>query len=185
VHDTKVRSGSTRSPLFGEPASGGALDRDDRGAALVRLAGELNLATAPRLAQVLCEATRRARLIVVDLRGLTRVDTAGVGAILDASRSARRDRRRLVLVRGLSQVERLLALSGASDGVEIVDLAAGEPTINALLQFAHYDSADTRQQVNAPWRISTFGVGQIGRGVDALIERVARHDFIDGRDSRI
>jgi len=46
----------------------------------------------------------------------------GVGAIADASRSARRDGRRLVLVRGLSQVERLLALTGALDAVEIVDL---------------------------------------------------------------
>lgn len=182
MHDAHVGSGSIVSPLrAAEPAFGCTLGDGGRGAAWVRVAGELDRATAPQLAQMLGQATRHARIVVVDLRGLTRVDSSGVSAIVDASRSARRDHRRLVLVRGPSQVERLLALTGALDAVEIVDLAAGEPPILALLQIARKDRADTRQRPRAPRRVaSLLGPGQITRGVDALIARGIRHDFIDG-----
>lgn len=158
-----------------------ALGDDGRGAAWVRVSGELDGVTAPRLAQTLGQAARCARLVVVDLRGLTRVDVSGVGAIADASRGARRDGRRLVLVRGLSQGERLLALTGALDAVEIIELAAGAPTILALLQIARKDRAESRQRTRVPRRVSTLlRPGQINRGVGALIARGIRHDFIDG-----
>jgi anti-anti-sigma factor len=179
---TQFSSDSIASP---RPAAGSpfgcTLGDGGRGAAWVRVGGQLNRATAPQLTEVLTEATRRARIVVVDLRGLTRVDSSGVGAIADASRSARRDGRRLVVVRGLSQVERLLALIGATDAVEIVDLDPAEPPILALLQIARKDGAPTRQRARTRRSVSTFlGAGQINRGVDALIARGIRHDFIDG-----
>jgi anti-anti-sigma factor len=179
---TKDLSDSSPQPArVVEPAFGCTLGDGGRGAALVRVAGELDVATAPRLTRMLGQATRRARIVVVDLRGLTRVDSSGVAVLVDASRSARRDGRRLVLIRGLSQVERLLALSGASDAVEIVDLAAGEPTIQALVQIARTELAGTRRREGAPRRVATLlGAGQITRGVDALIARSTQHDFIDG-----
>jgi anti-sigma B factor antagonist len=124
-----------------EPAFACTLRDDGFGATWVCVAGELDHATAPRLASMLAKATRLARIVVVDLRELTRVDSTGVGAIVDASYSARRDGRRLVIVRGLPRVERLLALIGASHVVEIVELAAGEPLALALLQIARNDRA--------------------------------------------
>lgn len=165
----------------GEAAFDCTLDDGGRGAALVRVAGELDRATAPFVARTLREATRRARVVVVDLRGLTRVDTSGVGAIVDASHSARRDGRRMVVVRGRFQVERLLALSGASNAVEIIDLAPGEPTINALLQIARIDRINASQQPRAPRRLATLlSTSQVVRSVDALIARSTQHDWIDG-----
>ena len=137
-----------------EPAFGCTLGDGGRGASWVRITGELDLSTAPRLAQMLGQAMRRARIVVVDLRGLTRVDTAGVGAIADASYTARRDGRRLVLVRGPSQVERLLALTGALDVVEIVELNAGEPAVLALLQIARRERADPCRELRAPRRVA-------------------------------
>jgi anti-anti-sigma factor len=178
---TLIVSDSTAPPQSGESAFGCTLDGGGRGAALVRVAGELDLTTAPRLERMLAEARRRARLVVVDLRGLTRVDISGVDAIVDASRSARRDGRRLVLVRGLLQVERLLALNGTSNAVEIVDLTAGEPTINALLHIARKDRVDTRRRARAPRRVATLlGASHVTRGIDALIGGGTRTDVIDG-----
>jgi len=137
--------------------------------------------TAPRLAQMLSQATRRAPVVVVDVRGLTRVDSLGVDAIADAGRAARRVGRRVILVRGLSEVERLPALSAALGAVEIVELAAGEPPVLALLQVARRDHAAARQPLREPRRVATLlGAGQINRGIDALIGRGIRQDFIDG-----
>jgi anti-anti-sigma factor len=166
-------SDSTNPARADEPTVGCAFGDGGRGAALVSLTGGLDRVTAPRLAQTLRQATQRARMIVIDLRGLTRVDISGVRAILDASRSARRDGRRLVLVRGLWRFERLLALSGALDDVEIVDLAAGEPTVQALVQIALADRAEARQPARVPRHVGTvLGFSQIARGIRPnLIDR--------------
>ncbi|MGD0981268.1 MAG: STAS domain-containing protein [Solirubrobacteraceae bacterium] len=146
---TPVRS---RSPEDGEPAFGATLG-SVRGAAWVCVAGELNLVTAPRLEQTVRRASGRARLVVVDLRGLTRVDAVGVGALVSATRTARREGRRLVLVRGFPQVDRLLALTGAASAVETIDLATGEPTVLALLHIARRDRASSRARARAPRRV--------------------------------
>jgi anti-anti-sigma factor len=157
------------------------LDDGDTGGSLVRVTGELNRITAPRLAQMLGAATRRARTVVVDLRGLTRVDSTGVDAIAHASHAARRAGRRLVLVRGLSQVERLLALAGALDAVEIVDLAAGEPAVLALLQIARNDRTNTAQRAQATRRVAALlRTRQVTHRIDTLITRGVQHDFING-----
>jgi len=146
----------------------------DRGrkAAWVHVAGELDLAAAPLLERTLHQASKRARLVVLDLRDLTRADSSGVGVIVEASASARRSGRRLTLVRGLSQVDRLLALTGASNAVEIVDLAAGEPAIQALLHIARKDRADARARRRGARGVVTFlSANQLTRGVDALAAR--------------
>lgn len=143
----------TQVPVAGA-AFGCTLSDDGFCVTWVRAAGELDHATAPQFASMLSEATGLARIVLVDLRGLTRVDSSGVGAIVDASRGARRDAKRLILIRGLPRVERLLALTGASDAVEIVDLAAGEPPLLALLQIARNDLADTPKRANVSQRLS-------------------------------
>lgn len=185
----QVGSDSLSNPLAAaEPAFGCTLGHGGHGMAWVRLTGTLERATAPQFAQVLGQVTRRARIVVVDIRDLARVDNSGVGAIVDASRSARSDGRRLVLVRGLREVERLLALVGALDAVEIVDLPADAPPILALLQIARKDRADSAQRPREPRRIATLlgakqitrGVDEITRGVDALIARGTQHNLIDG-----
>lgn len=109
--------------------------------AWVRVTGELDIATAPELKQTLGHAGDRARRVVLDLRELTFMDAGGVHVIVDANARARRAGRRLVVVRGPYQVDRVLALTGARDRLEIVDLNPMEPPVQALVQLARRDRA--------------------------------------------
>ena len=92
----------------------------------VHVAGELDLAAAPRLAQTLEEALAHARLVVLDLRELTFMDSAALHAIVQANVRARHDGRRLMVVRGGRQVQRLFALTGIGHALEILDMDPGE-----------------------------------------------------------
>ena len=102
----------------------GALD-----AAWVHVSGALDIATAPRLEQTLRATT--ARLVVLDLRDLVFMDCAGVHVIVDASNRARRLGRRLLLVRGPANVDRVFALTGHGHDVEIGDLGPHESALGS------------------------------------------------------
>jgi anti-anti-sigma factor len=112
------------------------VDADGDGREWVRVAGELDIATAPWLEQVLLHVERRARLVVVDLHELTFMDSSGVHVIVDAAIRARRSNRRLKLVGGCSQVTRMLALSEASDVLEIVEPDTLRAPVHGLSRLA-------------------------------------------------
>ena len=107
-----------------------------RDAAWVHVGGELDLATAPQLTQPLRLPELQARLVVLDLRELTFIDSSGLHAIIDADRRIRRAGRRLVVLRGPANVDRLFTLTGSSDRLEIGDLDPGEPAVQVLMQLA-------------------------------------------------
>jgi anti-anti-sigma factor len=86
------------------------------------LGGELDIATAPQLERTLDLPQLLARIVVLDLRELTFIDSCGVHAIVAASNRARRAGRRLVLLRGPPAVDRMLTPTGYSDQLEIGDL---------------------------------------------------------------
>jgi anti-sigma B factor antagonist len=100
--------------------------------AWVHVAGELDIATAPRLEQTLRDAQGPARLVVLDLRELTFIDIRGIRAIIDAGIRARQAGRRLVLVRVPQIVDRMLTLTGSSDQVEISDIDPVAPPVHTL-----------------------------------------------------
>jgi anti-sigma B factor antagonist len=110
-------------------STGGGLD-----AAWVHVAGALDIATSPQLDRALREES--ARLVVLDLRDLAFIDSAGVHTILEASAVARRDGRRLILLRGTPNVDRLFALTGSDAEVEIGDLDLLDPPEQPLRLFA-------------------------------------------------
>jgi anti-sigma B factor antagonist len=85
-------------------------------AAWVQVVGELDIETTPQLARTLSEP--RAQLIVLDLRELAFMDSSGVHAIVNASVRARQLGRRLVLLRGPPDVDRIFGLTGSSRDVE-------------------------------------------------------------------
>ena len=58
--------------------------------------------------------------LVIDLRGLHVMDSAGLGRLLAARRRAARARRRLVVVRGGRVVDRVMVLAGLQDVFELV-----------------------------------------------------------------
>ena len=83
--------------------------------------GEVDVETVIELAWALEEALTQERLVILDLTGLTFLDTSGVHAIVDASRRAGRDDRRLIVLRGQGPVRAIFALTGTEDSVELVD----------------------------------------------------------------
>ena len=105
---------------------------DGMDAAWVHLAGELDVATAPELRRKLGEAESTARLVVLDMRELAFMDAAGVHAVVDASLRARQAGRRLLLLRGPANVDRVFGLTGTADAVEIGDLEPLEPVVREV-----------------------------------------------------
>jgi anti-sigma B factor antagonist len=111
------------------------------GVACMYLAAELDIASAPRFERDLRRAELQARLVVLDLRDLTFMDSFGLRLIAASNHRCRRMGRRLVLLRGPPQVQRLLAVTGAGEGLEVAELSDIEPTAQALLQIARADEA--------------------------------------------
>jgi anti-anti-sigma factor len=68
--------------------------------ATVALEGELDLETAPQFRERLAEAEDGARTVVIDLRGVTFMDSCGIGELVGANQRAHRAGRRLIVVKG-------------------------------------------------------------------------------------
>ena len=91
------------------------------GAVSIKLRGALDLAYAYRFDDELRHAERDASsCLVLDLRELDLVDSAGISRILAARRRARRSGRRFVLVRGSRAVQRFLQLAALTEHFEFV-----------------------------------------------------------------
>ena len=96
------------------------VDRLASGAAVVRLAGDFEHEYAYTLDVQLQKVEVETDTLVIDLRGLHFMDSAGLGRLLAARRRAARARRRLVIVRGGRVVDRVMMLAGLSDVFELV-----------------------------------------------------------------
>jgi len=126
--DSIARRAATLRPFVCSSTVGG-LD-----VAWVHVAGALDIATSPELDRALRESP--ARLVVLDLRDLAFMDGAGVHTILEATASARRDGRQLILLRGSPNVDHVFALTGIADDIEVGDLDLFEPPVQPLRLFA-------------------------------------------------
>lgn len=103
------------------------------GAAWLRAFGDLDLAGSPELELALRDATASARLVVLDLSELTFIDLVGMRTVVDASVRALCDGRRLILAFVPAHAQRLFALAGVSEAVEMIDLAEpGAPSSRRL-----------------------------------------------------
>jgi anti-sigma B factor antagonist len=89
---------------------------------VIALFGELDLATANGVEQELLrvEATD-AEAIVLDLAGLTFMDSTGARLVLQANARSRADSCRLTLLRGPRAVQRVFELSGLVDLLPFAD----------------------------------------------------------------
>ena len=123
-------------PSFGCSWTGGGPD-----GAWVHVVGELDIATTPQLERSLRDAQLEARLVVLDLRELAFMDCSGLHAIVNAGIRARQGARRLLVLRGPPNVDRVFTLAGCRDDVEINDLDPVDPPVQALLQLADKDLA--------------------------------------------
>ncbi|HUJ35402.1 MAG TPA: STAS domain-containing protein [Solirubrobacteraceae bacterium] len=90
--------------------------RDEAGGVVLALSGELDVVSAPELAQRLDEALAEADAHVkLDLAELAFVDSAGVSVLIKAKQDAESGGRTLVLARPTEQVRRVFALVGLAD----------------------------------------------------------------------
>jgi anti-anti-sigma factor len=87
----------------------------------VSLSGELDFARAYTFDEEMRRLeSQRPDRIVLDLRKLNFLDSAGLGRVLALQRRAKRDGRRLVVVRGCRAVERLFALAALDTRLDMV-----------------------------------------------------------------
>ena len=93
----------------------------------VALSGELDLEHAYTFDEELRRVEgARPSCVVLDLRGLSFLDSCGLARLLAARRRARREQRRLVLVRGGVAIQRLLAITAVSEHFETVSEVPSE-----------------------------------------------------------
>jgi anti-sigma B factor antagonist len=108
-----------------EPLAGGAVR--------VALRGELDLEHAYTFDEELRRVEReRPPCLVLDLRGLSFLDSSGLARLLAANRRARRDRRKLLLVRGGAAVTRLMAITAVGQHFETVSEIPAELRVAAV-----------------------------------------------------
>jgi anti-anti-sigma factor len=88
----------------------------------VVVAGELDMASAPQIEEELRSVEQQdPSVILLDLRELDFMDSSGLRAILTADARARDQGRRLVVIRGSENIQRLFAVTRLDERMEIVD----------------------------------------------------------------
>jgi anti-anti-sigma factor len=102
----------------GEPDSGDGglltvrVERARPGVSVVVLAGELDLSTIPSVENRLFDQLRTQSGVVVDLTGLSSIDSSGIGLLIQAFRSSGDEGKLPIVIAEGSQVERVFHLVG-------------------------------------------------------------------------
>jgi anti-anti-sigma factor len=99
------------------------VDTQDReGGVQLTLKGELDLSTIEKVEQELARVEAEGHeLIVLDLGGLTFLDSTGLRTIVTADQRARRTGRRIVVRRGPDTVHRVFTITRLDERLEMVD----------------------------------------------------------------
>ena len=89
-------------------------------AAVIVVSGELDIASAPELEQVLDQIQpEQTKLVIVDLRELEFMDSTGLSIIVRAHQRLAEEGCELTLVQGPPQVQRLLDLTGVAERLRL------------------------------------------------------------------
>jgi anti-sigma B factor antagonist len=92
------------------------------GVRLLRLTGELDMAGVDRFERsLISDQIPEATTLVIDLRGLTFIDSSGVRALIMADHRVRAEGGRFIVVRGQDPVNEVLEMTGVARRVEFVD----------------------------------------------------------------
>jgi anti-sigma B factor antagonist len=103
------------------------IDVSERGGMrLLRLTGELDMAGVDRFERlVTADHPSEAGMFVIDLRGLTFIDSSGLRALIMADQQVRAEGGRFVVVRGPQRVNEVLEMTGVARQIELVDEPPG------------------------------------------------------------
>jgi anti-anti-sigma factor len=93
----------------------------DGDSARVVFEGELDLAGVERARDAIARGEQAAGMLVLDLSGLTFMDSTGLEVVLRAARRARDSGRRLVVSRPSHYVRRLFEMTAIDQSLDIVD----------------------------------------------------------------
>ena len=105
---------------------------EDDGSVHIRLRGELDLNTAPRVEEELRDAEGRgATTIVLDLRELRFMDSTGLRLVIDADARARESGGRLLIVRGPDTVQRVFRVTRLEERLDMIDEPPRSPADGA------------------------------------------------------
>jgi anti-sigma B factor antagonist len=111
----------TTPPKFSVPQLSIECQRTDR-VQHVSVAGELDIATADRLRGELLDAGHNGTdMVVLDLRAVTFIDSAGLRAIIEAAEGLHRHECGLRLIRGTDEVQRVLSLRGVAERLSFIE----------------------------------------------------------------
>jgi anti-sigma B factor antagonist len=95
------------------------------GYAVITVAGEVDIATAPRLGQHLATLAGSGRPVIADLDQVSFIDAAGLRVLAAAARQAAAAGGRLHVVSGRYQVRRNFALTGLDRQIPLARTLAG------------------------------------------------------------
>ncbi len=97
------------------------LRKEGEDGVVATLSGELDLANAPLLAKAIeGEEILAAKTVVLDLQGLTFLDSTGLRVILSARELCWRRGQEFAVTPGSQQVQRLLSVTGVGDHLRTV-----------------------------------------------------------------
>jgi anti-sigma B factor antagonist len=88
------------------------------GTSVVTIAGELDLSTIPKMQGPLLEQIAQRPGVLVDLSGLSFIDSSGIGVLIQACRNANGTPMHVLIGPG-SQVERIFSITGVSAAMPI------------------------------------------------------------------
>jgi anti-sigma B factor antagonist len=96
--------------------------RSEDHATVISVSGELDLASSPALEEELERVSESdSEVVIVDLRELEFMDSTGLSILVRAHQKAEQQGRRLGLVNGSQQVQRLLTLTGVAERLTLAD----------------------------------------------------------------
>jgi anti-sigma B factor antagonist len=107
------RNGPTRVLEIAVSESGGVR--------LVRLRGELDMAGVDQFERLLTADQTPGATFVLDMRGLTFIDSSGLRALIMADRRVRAEGGRFIVVRGPDRVNQVLEMTGVAQRIDLVD----------------------------------------------------------------
>jgi anti-sigma B factor antagonist len=99
-----------------------ATEKVVRGARVITIAGELDIATSPRVRELLSDAARdRDRPLVIDLSRCDFVDSTGLATLLHGAKPAQNGESNVALVSAGGEVRKLLELTAIDKTIPVYE----------------------------------------------------------------
>jgi anti-anti-sigma factor len=105
-------------PGGGDPNLSVRIEDAADGASIVAIGGELDLSTIPRMQAPLLEQIGQRPAVLVDLSGLTFIDSSGIGILIHALRGSNGTPVHILIATD-SQVDRVLRIAGVSEALPV------------------------------------------------------------------